>query len=145
MIFKNSEEKRNTAWRTVMTVSSVLIVIIAAFFIVKLFTDNPLEGTWVSEDEGIRMEVRGDDTVVLTRINGENKDSLTLDGIVDKENKTFTVQLRSGSVPEGADDGLDASEDDQNPFEGTYSYSIENDTLTLTEREYGDQFVFERE
>ena len=72
MIFKNSEEKRNTAWRTVMTVSSVLIVIIAAFFIVKLFTDNPLEGTWVSEDEGIRMEVRGDDTVVLTRINGEN-------------------------------------------------------------------------
>lgn len=63
MIFKNSEEKRNTAWRTVMTVSSVLIVIIAAFFIVKLFTDNPLEGTWVSEDEGIRMEVRGDDTV----------------------------------------------------------------------------------
>ncbi len=145
MIFKNSEEKRNTAWRTVMTVSSVLIVIIAAFFIVKLFTDNPLEGTWVSEDEGIRMEVRGDDTVVLTRINGENKDSLTLDGIVDKENKTFTVQLRSGSVPEGADDGPDASEDDQNPFDGTYSYSIENDTLTLTEREYGDQFVFERE
>ena len=58
MVFKNSEEKRNTAWRTVMTVSSVLIVIIAAFFIVKLFTGNPLEGTWVSEDEGIRMEVR---------------------------------------------------------------------------------------
>ena len=70
MVFKNSEEKRNTAWRTVMTVSSVLIVIIAAFFIVKLFTGNPLEGTWVS---------------------------------------------------------------------------IENDILTLTEREYGDQFVFERE
>ena len=36
MIFKNSEEKRNTAWRTVMTVSSVLIIIIAAFFVVKL-------------------------------------------------------------------------------------------------------------
>ena len=64
---------------------------------------------------------------------------------MDKENKTFTVQLRSGSVPEGADDRLDASEDDQNPFDGTYSYSIENDILTLTEREYGDQFVFERE
>ena len=35
MIFKNSEEKRNTAWRTVMTVSSVLIVIIAVFFALK--------------------------------------------------------------------------------------------------------------
>ena len=25
---------------------------------------------------------------------------------------------------------------------GTYDYSIEKDTLTLTEREYGDQLVF---
>ena len=146
MIFKNSEEKRNTAWRTVMTVSSVLIVIIAVFFVVKLFTGNPLEGTWVSEDNGIRMEVRGDDSVVITRINGdEDGDSYTLDVSVDKENKTFTFQLNNDSVRENTDNTAVLSEDDQDPFGGTYSYSIENDTLTLTEREYGDQIVFERE
>ena len=146
MIFKNSEEKRNTAWRTVMTVSSVLIVIIAVFFVVKLFTGNPLEGTWVSEDNGIRMEVRGDDSVVITRINGdEDGDSYTLDVSVDKKNKTFTVQLNNDSVRENTDNTVVLSEDDQDPFGGTYSYSIENDTLTLTEREYGDQIVFERE
>ena len=146
MIFKNSEEKRNTAWRTVMTVSSVLIVIIAVFFVVKLFTGNPLEGTGVSEDNGIRMEVRGDDSVVITRINGdEDGDSYTLDVSVDKENKTFTVQLNNDSVRENTDNTAVLSEDDQDPFGGTYSYSIENDTLTLTEREYGDQIVFERE
>ncbi len=146
MIFKNSEEKRNTAWRTVMTVSSVLIVIIAAFFVVKLFTGNPLEGTWVSEDDGIRMEVRGDDSVVITHINGEEDgDSFTLDGSVDTENKTFTVQLSSDSVRGDMEEATDLSEDNQDPFDGTYSYSIENDTLTLTEREYGDQIVFERE
>lgn len=146
MIFKNSEEKRNTAWRTVMTVSSVLIVIIAAFFVVKLFTGNPLEGTWVSEDDGIRMEVRGDDSVVITHINGEEDgDSFTLDGSVDTENKTFTVQLSSDSVRGNMEEATDLSEDNQDPFDGTYSYSIENDTLTLTEREYGDQIVFERE
>lgn len=146
MIFKNSEEKRNTAWRTVMTVSSVLIVIIAVFFVVKLFTGNPLEGTWVSEDNGIRMEVRGDDSVVITRINGdEDGDSYTLDVSVDKKNKTFTVQLNNDSVRENTDNTAVLSEDDQDPFGGTYSYSIENDTLTLTEREYGDQIVFERE
>ena len=49
MLMKNSEEKRNTAWRTVMTVSSVLIIIVAVFFVIKLFTANPVEGTWVSE------------------------------------------------------------------------------------------------
>ena len=146
MIFKNSEEKRNTAWRTVMTVSSVLIVIIAVFFVVKLFTGNPLEGTWVSEDNGIRMEVRGDDCVVITRINGdEDGDSYTLDVSVDKKNKTFTVQLNNDSVRENTDNTAVLSEDDQDPFGGTYSYSIENDTLTLTEREYGDQIVLERE
>lgn len=129
-----------------MTVSSVLIVIIAVFFVVKLFTGNPLEGTWVSEDNGIRMEVRGDDSVVITRINGdEDGDSYTLDVSVDKENKTFTVQLNNDSVRENTDNTAVLSEDDQDPFGGTYSYSIENDTLTLTEREYGDQIVFERE
>ena len=144
MIFKNSEEKRNTAWRTVMTVSSVLIIIIAAFFVVKLFTDNPLEGVWVSEDEGIRMDVRGDDSVVVTQSNGG--ESFTLDGSVDKKNKTFTVQLSGGSA-QGAADAADSSADGGSgeAFEGTYGYSIDKDTLTLTEREYGDQIVFERE
>ena len=44
MIYENNEEKRSTLWRTVLTVSSVLIIIIAVFFVVKLFTANPLEG-----------------------------------------------------------------------------------------------------
>ena len=147
MIFKNNEEKRNTAWRTVMTVSSVLIVIIAAFFVVKLFTGNPMEGQWVSEDEGIRMDVRGDGSVVITQINGgEDGEKFILDGSVDKKNKTFTVQLSSESDEESPDSAA-ASEDEESrdPFEGTYSYSIEHDTLTLTEREYGEQTVFERE
>ncbi len=34
MIAKNNEEKRNQIWRTVMAVSTVLIIIIAAFFVV---------------------------------------------------------------------------------------------------------------
>ena len=40
MIYENNEQKRSTLWRTVLTVSSVLIIIVAVFFIVKLFTGN---------------------------------------------------------------------------------------------------------
>ena len=36
MLLKDNEEKRNIAWRTVMTVTSVLIILIAIFFAVKL-------------------------------------------------------------------------------------------------------------
>ena len=60
MIYENNEEKRSTLWRTVLTVSSVVIVIILIFFIVKLFTGNPLEGSWVSEDSGAVLVI-GDD------------------------------------------------------------------------------------
>ena len=49
-----------------MTVSSILIVIIAVFFVVKLFTSNPLEGNWVSEDNGEMIQI--DDNGQLTVI-----------------------------------------------------------------------------
>ena len=90
------------------------------------------------------MEIRGDDSVVVTQINGG--DSFTLDGTVDKENKTFTVQM-DGGQPDDVDDSahLLVDEDAADPYDGTFGYSIENDTLTLTEREYGEQIVFERE
>lgn len=145
MILKNSEEKRNTAWRTVMTVSSVLIVIIAAFFIVRLFTANPLKGIWVNEEEGIRMEVQEDDSVVISWSDSEEDGrTITLDGTVDKKNKTFTIQ-EGKETEEAEDSAADSEQEDiSEPFTGTYSYSIEQDTLTLTEREYGDQIVFQR-
>ena len=50
MLLKDNEEKRNIAWRTVMTVTSVLIILIVVFFAVKLFTSNPLTGNWENTD-----------------------------------------------------------------------------------------------
>ena len=47
---KRDEEKRSRLWDVVMTVATALIVIVAVFFIVKLFTANPLEGTWKYPD-----------------------------------------------------------------------------------------------
>ena len=130
MIYENNEEKRSTLWRTVLTVSSVLIIIIAVFFIVKLFTGNPLEGKWTSEATGGTIEITDKDELI---IQPEDQESST---IVDKKSKTLTVGL-SGEGP------LDP-EIEMIIGTGSYNYNVEQDTLTLTEREYGDQFVFER-
>ena len=65
MIYENNEEKRSTIWRTILTVSSVVIIIIAIFFIVKLFTGNPLEGTWVSEGSGDKIEITDDNQMII--------------------------------------------------------------------------------
>ena len=48
IIAKNDEAKRSKIWRIVTLVSSVLIIVIAIFLLTKLFTANPLEGTWAS-------------------------------------------------------------------------------------------------
>lgn len=131
MILENNEEKRSTLWRAVLTVSSVIIVIIAVFFVVKLFTGNPLEGRWINEDTGAVLEIADNDKLVLTGTdeNGEQQE-ISVTYTVDTKNKIFTVYADT-SYAEGV-------------LSGSYDYSIETDTLTLTEREYGDQMTFVR-
>ena len=129
MIYENNEEKRSTIWRTILTVSSVVIIIIAIFFIVKLFTGNPLEGTWVSEGSGDKIEITDDDQMIIRTEEGDQFTEIGCN--VDTKSKILTV----------AEGPLDS--DIIQP--GTYNYNIEQDTLTLTEREYGEQLVFVRE
>lgn len=58
MILGNDEKKRSMAWRHGMTISSILIILIAAFFIVKMFTSNPLEGKWSHEDSDMDLHIK---------------------------------------------------------------------------------------
>ena len=52
MIYENNEEKRSTIWRTILTVSSVVIIIIAVFL-----SRNFLRGTRLKEDGSARALV----------------------------------------------------------------------------------------
>ena len=146
MLMKNSEEKRNTAWRTVMTVSSVLIVIVAVFFVIKLFTANPVEGPWVSEEGDVTLVI--DDGASMLVQDGEL--SARTEYTVDKKTKVLTIHVSEEGISEQAEasDG-DVTEgqirDLLESVEGTYDYNIESNTLTLSEREYGNQMIFEKE
>lgn len=66
MILENNEEKRSTLWRTIVAISSILIVIVAVFFVTRLFVGNPLVGTWVSEDSGEVIKIESNGKVTLT-------------------------------------------------------------------------------
>ena len=126
MILENNEEKRSTLWRTIVAISSILIVIVAVFFVTRLFVGNSLVGTWVSEDSGEVIKIESNGKVTLT---DEDKKSFeTVQSEVDTKTKVFTIHTEDTQA-----EGL---------LSGTYDYSIEKDTLTLTEREYGDQLVF---
>ncbi len=132
MIYENNEEKRSIIWRAILAVSSVLIIIIAVFFIVKLFTGNPLEGTWIDEDSGNILIISGNGELSLTpAASNDTDEAFTAECDVDTKTKVLTVRTENDGYAEGT-------------LSGTYSYNVEQDTLTLTEREYGDQLVFIR-
>lgn len=152
MFAKNDEEKRNVLWRTTMTVSSVLIVLIGVFFIVRMFTANPLEGTWVSEDSDLILTINRKDTALVQWPEkfDESETAVKVNYTIDMEMKTFTLKSSREAVEEAVEksDGVltevmvvSAMES----LEATYDYNMEQNQLTLTDREYGNQLVFNKE
>ena len=90
---------------------------------------NSLQETWVSEGSGDKIEITDDDQMI---IRPEEGDQFTEIGCnVDTKSKILTV--------------AEGSPDSDIIQPGTYNYHIEQDTLTLTEREYGEQLVCVRE
>lgn len=152
MIAKNDEKKRNILWRTAISVSSVLIIIIAAFFFIKLFTANPMEGTWNSEEKNLVMTVKGNGTVVIEwpdEFDGAEI-AVSMDYNLDKEAKIFILHRDDEAVKSVVKKAEGAVTTDRlntaiSSLEGSYDYNIEQNQLTLTEREYGEQMVFEKQ
>ena len=151
MLSKEDERIRSRNWRIVMTVSSVLIIVIAAFFLVKMFRSNPLEGTWNSEDSDLILSIKGNSSMTATVpevLEGESI-KLKLDYTIDKEEKTISIKLNEAAVEKAVSnsDGQ-ITEDTLKSAVGailtTFDYSVDQEELTLTEREYGDQMVFTR-
>lgn len=151
MLARNDEEKRSQSWRAVMSVSTVLIIVIAAFFLIKLFSANPLEGTWIHEDDGLAMTVKGSESAVITWTADFEDGAVSVETpySIDKELKTFTLVEDEQAIEKAAEKSENVTEEELrslvSALEGTYDYSIENGELTLTDREYGEQMVFEKQ
>lgn len=151
MIVQHDEQKRNTLWNASISVSSVLIIIIAAFFFIKLFTDNPMEGKWAYEDSNLIMTVKSNGTAVIewpdefegldVAVNMKysmNKDAKIFTLHTDEDEIKAVAKKSKGAVTTESLDSAIAS------LEGSYDYNIERNQLTLTEREYGEQMIFEK-
>ena len=152
MIANNDEAKRSKIWMIVTAVTSVLIVIIAIFLLTKMFTGNPLEGKWADEDGNMKIDIRRDGQMTVTLpASGEGTDTeVPMTYTLNKESKTISIQQDDTKIQEIAEqsDGQYTSETLKNAVQSigtTFEYSIDNGTLTLTEREYGEQMMFNKE
>ena len=143
------EEKRSKAWKAIMFISSILIILLIAFFITKIVGGNPLEGEWYSEANGYHLDVEDENEVSLQGTFNDTYMEIDLYYTIDKTEKIISIKPNSESYADAVEDAkgnITPSELDEllNDFTVSYNYSLENDTLTLTEREYGEQYIFTR-
>ena len=150
-IAKSNEEKRSMAWRIVISIASVLIILIGAFFLFKMFTGNPLEGTWKSTERQLVLTIRGNGTLLVDweEIFEDEKMTIGMEYLLDKDSKTVTFKADEEALQEAEEksDGkytADMLETALSEITATYDYSVQNNQLTLTEREYGEQLVFDK-
>ena len=133
-----------------MSVTSVVIILIAVFFLVRMFTMNPLEGTWDYEDSDLIMTINGNNTAIIKwpdEFDG-NQIAVSMDYDIDSKTKTFSLRLNTDAVKKAADsEGIseDVITQALDRLDGTYDYNMEQNQLTLTDREYGSQLIFEKE
>lgn len=148
-IKQRDEEKRSKAWSIVMLVSSILIILGVVFFITRIVGGNPLEGEWFSEDHAYYLEVEDENEVTLEGTFNGTYMEIDLHYTIDKSEKIISIKPNAESYA----DAVEHSKGNITPgeldklltdFTVSYNYSLEKDTLTLTEREYGEQYIFTR-
>ena len=151
IIAGNDEAKRSKIWRVVTLVSSVLIILIAVYLLTRMFTTNPVVGTWESEDETIVMHVNKNNTILVDIADiAENKDaSVQMDYNVDMKSKIISITKDEAKINEAVEEsnGSYTKENLENvldKLDSSFGYSIDGKQMTLTEREYGEQFTFTR-
>ena len=151
MIANNDEAKRSKIWPVVTAVTSVLIVIIAIFLLMKMFTGNPLEGSWTDEDGNMDLKIgrNGQMTVILPASGDGEETQVPMTYTLSKESKTISIQEDDNKIQEIAEksNGQYTEETLKNAVQSigtTFEYSIDGGTMTLTEREYGEQMMFNK-
>lgn len=143
------EEKRSKVWVTVMLISSILIILAIVFFMMKAIAGNPLEGEWYLKEKGYYLDVKDENEVTLHGTFNDSYMEIDLHYSIDKSDKIISIKPDAESYADAAEDTkgnvtarqLNELLDD---FTVSYNYSLEKDTLTLTEREYGEQYIFTR-
>lgn len=151
IIAKNDEDKRSRIWKRTTIISSVLIVVIAVYLLTKMFSANPLEGEWESEDGAVVLEMRPNGVLFMDALElSEGGDvSVKMGYVLDKDEKTISIHVDEKeyerlSEESGGQYTKEELESAVSFVATTFNYSVDNSQLTLTEREYGEQMTFMR-
>jgi len=151
IIAKNDEEKRSKLWRVTITASTLVIIAVAIYFIIRMFAANPLEGKWAEEDTDVILELGKDGEAKIQGgdLLGYADMTVKLHYTIDKTSKLITIKIDEDSIKQLTDTSegaytKDELEDLLRAYVKTFNYNLENQQLTLSDREYGSSMIFNK-
>ena len=153
LIAKNDEKERSHIFRIVIWTASIIIIVVAAYFLIRSFGANPIRGTWKYQDDNIVMDIKKSDKLTITFANLQDVTELevTMEYDIDKSDKMIVIksptetELRKIAEETGGKVEETVLDTAVGKFTTSFDYSIESQKLTLTDREYGDQMVFDKQ
>ena len=159
----NDVKEKSRFWTLALRISTITVLCIGIFFIVKIFTTNPLEGKWVHQDSSLIIEVPKDkvkkdedaellDTLVKVSWLDENSNVRIIVGMdytTNYEDKTITLKANEEALNTTKTEYSDKINENGlmssiHSVEGTYEYSISMRELTLVNRTYDAVLVFDK-
>jgi hypothetical protein len=145
-------QKRLSKHRIVLLIAAAILVIVAGFFAYEIFFGNPLQGKWTTSKGEYFITIEKEDgatdvdAVVLVK---EELVKVELKCELDKKAKTITFSSEPDDYEEdvkelkGAVTAVELHEHLQDILKA-FDYSLDKDTLTLIDREYGEKLIFTR-
>ena len=145
-------QKRLSKHHIVLLIAAAVLVIVAGFFAYEISYGNPLEGKWTTSKGEYYLRIDKDygetgvDAVVLVK---EEPVKVKLECELDKKAKTITFSSEPNEYEEdveefeGAVSAVELHEQLQDILKA-FDYSLDKNTLTLTDREYGEKLIFTR-
>ena len=143
MILGNNEEKRSQLWRVVVVVASMVIIMTATVFLYRMFTKSPIEGVWSNSTQVLTLDIQDKDVVHVAVKTEEEIKEVSLSYTLDTGNKTIAFASQ-GNVDVEILGVLNTLEEMAGFYNMTYGYSMHQDVLTLTDRESGELYVFDK-
>ena len=151
LIAKNDEVKRSRIWSRGIVISSVIIVFVAVYLLIKVMNENPVAGEWMDDDGNYAINILNNGKLYVTDYTeGDETEELELLYKIDKESRMIAISsdekvLEDVMEASESEHAVDARETELGDQTVVFNYSVDNDQLILTEREYGDQMILIKE
>ncbi len=142
---EKNEQKRNVMWKVVITISTLVILLVLGYILNGIFTGNPIKGEWQSEEKGYVLEIKDDDKMTVKGKFDDQDMEFELKYSLNKANKLITIKADAEEYDYMTSAWTtDETSDMARTTSVTFSYSLGRKTLTLTDRDYGEEFIFIR-